>query len=71
MAGSPSGTNSIASASARLAAGTTTAVELVELSLSAIAAHGARTNAFTAVDADGARVKARTVDEERAAGQIA
>lgn len=68
MPGSISGTNSIASASARLAAGTTTAVELVELSLAAIAAHGARTNAFTAVDADASRAKARTVDEERAAG---
>ena len=60
--------NSIASASARLAAGTTTAVELVELSLLAIAAHGGRTNAFTATDADGARTKARIVDEERALG---
>jgi aspartyl-tRNA(Asn)/glutamyl-tRNA(Gln) amidotransferase subunit A len=62
------GRHTISSAAARLADGTTTAAELVEQSLAAVAAHGARTNAFTFVDADGARSRARLVDEERAAG---
>jgi aspartyl-tRNA(Asn)/glutamyl-tRNA(Gln) amidotransferase subunit A len=60
--------NTITSARSRLAAGTITAAGLVEESLAAIAAHGVRTNAFTIVDTDGARAKARAVDEERAAG---
>ena len=60
--------HTITSAGARLAAGTTTAAELVEESLAAIEAHGTRTNAFTVVDADGARAKARIVDDERTAG---
>jgi aspartyl-tRNA(Asn)/glutamyl-tRNA(Gln) amidotransferase subunit A len=62
------GRHTISSAAARLADGTTTAAELIEQSLAAVAAHGARTNAFTSVDADGARARARLVDEERAAG---
>ena len=60
--------HTIVSAATRLAEGTTTAAELVEQSLAAVAAHNERTNAFTAVDADGARSRARVADEERAAG---
>lgn len=45
-----------------------TAVELVEASLSAIAEHGERTNAFIRVDAEGARAAARLADDERRRG---
>ncbi len=45
-----------------------TATERVEASLAAIEAHGARTNAFIRVDAEGARAAARVVDEERKRG---
>ena len=63
-----SGQHTITSAAARLAERTTTAAELVEQSLAAVAVHGERTNAFTTLNADGARARARAVDEERAAG---
>jgi aspartyl-tRNA(Asn)/glutamyl-tRNA(Gln) amidotransferase subunit A len=46
----------------------TSAVDLVDASLAAIAEHGARTNAFILVDAEGARAAARAVDEERRRG---
>src|SRR5207248_824032 len=47
---------------------TATATERVDASLAAIAEHGARTNAFILVDAEGARAMARAVDEERRRG---
>jgi aspartyl-tRNA(Asn)/glutamyl-tRNA(Gln) amidotransferase subunit A len=60
--------DTIASASARLARGMTTASDLVEASLAAIALHGPRTNAFVTVDAEGARRAGRALDRERANG---
>jgi aspartyl-tRNA(Asn)/glutamyl-tRNA(Gln) amidotransferase subunit A len=44
------------------------AADLVEASLAAIAEHGARSNAFILVDAEGARAAARAVDDERRRG---
>jgi len=55
-------------AAAALRSATTTAVELVELSLQAIARHNDATHAFIRVDADAARDAARVADAERAAG---
>jgi len=46
----------------------TSAIDLVEASLAAIAEHGERTNAFILVDAEGARAAARTADDERRRG---
>ena len=46
----------------------TTALELVDASLDAIAEHDARTNSFISVDAEGARAAARAVDDERRRG---
>jgi aspartyl-tRNA(Asn)/glutamyl-tRNA(Gln) amidotransferase subunit A len=54
----------IASAAARLRRGETSAAALVDASLAAIAAHQARTNAFTTVHADRARDEARRADRE-------
>ncbi len=45
-----------------------TAVDLLETSLAAIADHGARTNAFILVDAEGARAAARAVDDDERQG---
>src|SRR3954467_14076661 len=47
---------------------TTSAIDLLDASLAEIAEHGARTNAFIVVDANGARAAARAVDEERRRG---
>jgi aspartyl-tRNA(Asn)/glutamyl-tRNA(Gln) amidotransferase subunit A len=58
----------IASAGARLRRGHTSSLALVEDSLSAIARHGAATNAFISVDADGARSRARELDDALARG---
>ncbi|ART70395.1 amidohydrolase [Mycobacterium dioxanotrophicus] len=53
---------------AELRAGQTTSAELVEQSLAAISRLNPILNAFTAVDAEGARAAARTADQERAQG---
>ncbi len=57
--------DTIASAAAALRAGRVSAVDLVERSLAAIANDQERTNAFIAVDAEGAREAARLADQER------
>ena len=59
----------IAGAAARLRDGRTTAVELVEGCLAAIARLDGRLNAFITVAADAARAAARQADRDRAAGQ--
>lgn len=56
--------DTIATASARLRAGQTTSLELVEASLAAISAHGGRTNAFIRVHAESARTAAGLADAE-------
>jgi aspartyl-tRNA(Asn)/glutamyl-tRNA(Gln) amidotransferase subunit A len=58
--------DTIVSAAAALRAGRTTAADLVERSLAAIANDHERTNAFITVDAEGAREAARAADRERA-----
>jgi aspartyl-tRNA(Asn)/glutamyl-tRNA(Gln) amidotransferase subunit A len=58
----------IRSAGAALRAKSRTAADLVEHSLAAIARHQARTNAFTLVDAEGARAAARSADAELESG---
>ena len=59
----------IAAAAARLRDGRTTAVELVEGCLAAIARLDGRLNAFITVTADAARAAARQADGDRAAGR--
>ncbi len=59
----------IADAAARLQDGRTTAVELVERCLDAIARRDGELNAFIAVTADDARAAARAADRDRAAGR--
>ena len=59
----------IAGAAARLRDGRTTAVELVEGCLAAIARLDGRLNAFITVAADAARAAARQADRNRAAGR--
>jgi aspartyl-tRNA(Asn)/glutamyl-tRNA(Gln) amidotransferase subunit A len=61
-------TETIASAAARLRSGATTAVELTERCLAAIAEHGARTNAFITVHDATARAAAARLDAELRAG---
>ena len=53
----------------QLAAGEVSAVELTEAYLAEIATHDAKVGAFLRVDADGARAKAREVDERRSRGE--
>ncbi len=62
------GYETIASAGARLRRRETSSLALVDDSLAAIARHGAATNAFISVDADGARTRARELDAELARG---
>ena len=59
---------SIAQAGARLRSGATTSVQLVDACLRAIDETHRLTNAFTRVDAEGARQAARSLDAERARG---
>ncbi len=59
---------SISAARAALSRGTVRALDLVDASLAAIDADGARTNAFTVVHADQARTEARESDRARARG---
>lgn len=56
--------DTIATASARLRAGQTTSLELVEASLAAISAHGGRTNAFIRLHTESARTAAGIADAE-------
>jgi aspartyl-tRNA(Asn)/glutamyl-tRNA(Gln) amidotransferase subunit A len=60
--------DTIVSAAAALRAGRLSAADLVERSLAAIANDHDRTNAFIAVDVEGARDAARAADQERARG---
>lgn len=53
----------------RVAEGTQSAAEVVEATLSRIAAHDKALNSFTAVTADRARARATAIDAARAAGQ--
>ncbi len=62
-------TETIASAGARLRAGATTAVDLTERCLAAIAQHGPRTNAFITVHDAPARAAAARLDSELRAGR--
>ncbi|HUL75202.1 MAG TPA: amidase [Vicinamibacterales bacterium] len=59
----------IATAAARLRAGTLTSLDLVDTSLRAIDALNGQTHAFIRVDAEGARAAARQADAERASGR--
>ncbi|MCC7043437.1 MAG: amidase [Acidobacteria bacterium] len=61
-------TETMAAAGARLRSGATTAVELTERCLAAIAEHGARTNAFITVHDAAARATASRLDAELRAG---
>jgi aspartyl-tRNA(Asn)/glutamyl-tRNA(Gln) amidotransferase subunit A len=61
-------TETIASAGARLRSGSTSATELTERCLAAIAEHGARTNAFITVHHAAARDAAARLDAELRAG---
>jgi aspartyl-tRNA(Asn)/glutamyl-tRNA(Gln) amidotransferase subunit A len=60
--------HTIESAAAALRAGTMSSAALVEESLAAIERHQPATNAFTRVDAEGARAAAHAIDRERAQG---
>lgn len=62
-------TETITSAAARLRAGRTTALELTERCLAAMAEHGARTNAFITVHETTAREAAARLDAELQAGR--
>ena len=58
----------IVEAAAAIRRGRTTSADLIDSSLAAIDAHNAATNAFTLVDAGGARDAARRADAERRSG---